>query len=80
MKSKKSKPKRKLAAPNELDIHDRVKLHIKTTARLHALIAQCTSLRDAGKLAAARELFVECERLKDLLVELETVNRHPHNR
>ena len=80
MKPKKGNERRKLAAPNDLDMHDRVKMHMETTTRLRELIDQCTALRDAVKLTAARKLFTESERLKDLLVELETVSRRPHNR
>jgi hypothetical protein len=78
MKSKKSQRIRGRAAP--MHLHERIKLHLETTARLRDLIARCTSLRDAGKLTAARKLFAVCERLKGVLVELEAVSKRAHKR
>ena len=63
------------AKKKPMELSERVQLHMATTERLLALIERCAVLRDAGKVAEARRLFRQVERLNEKLIGLESVPR-----
>lgn len=61
-------------SPEALELHARVRRHMELTGEMRLLIAECTALRDDGKLAAARKVMRTIERLQSELLELHAVN------
>jgi hypothetical protein len=70
------KKRKRPAKPMKL--HDRIKAHVETTERLLALIERCAALRGAAKIAQARKLFKQVERLNETLLELEDIGPRLH--
>jgi hypothetical protein len=56
-----------------MDLEQRFLLHLRTTRKLMELIQRCNNLRDAGKIAEARKVFRQAERLNEKLLELEEI-------
>jgi hypothetical protein len=65
--------KAKRAARKPMDLGQRFRLHLQTTRKLMEPIQRCNKLRDASKVAEARKVFRQAERLNQKLLELEEI-------